>query len=237
MSLIEASLILPCYNEYENLLAQEQKLLQIPDLIKGELILVDNGSIDGTADYIRYLQTLNSSIVVVSISNNIGYGNGITQGIKAARGALVGWTHADGQFDLFDAVAGFNLLRYKKEPAGFLAMGQRTGRTTLDQIFTKGMAYFESALFNTWLDDISAQPKIMTKVFFDGLSSPPKDFSFDLYVYLMAKKRGLKIAKFTTFLSPRAHGSSSWNTGLISRLKLTKRIVAYSLKLRFGLLK
>ncbi|WP_413561345.1 glycosyltransferase family 2 protein [Bdellovibrio sp. HCB209] len=232
MSEIKSSLVLPCYNEELNLRAQEAKLLQIPDLIKGELILVDNGSRDGTADFIRYLNGKNPRIVLVSVTVNEGYGNGILCGLNAAQGHFLGWTHSDGQFDLLDCVKAFKILLSQSQPEKFFVMGRRAGRPFGDRVFTLGMAIFESLLFQMVLYDISAQPKIMTRSFYLSLKNAPKDFALDLYVYVMAKRQGMEVLRFQTPQLPRVSGASSWNTGLRSRLKLIRRILGFSLRLR-----
>jgi glycosyltransferase involved in cell wall biosynthesis len=231
---IQCSLILPCYNEQDNLLQLEPRLLKVPDLINGELILVDNGSTDQTASVITQMSKVNPRIIHVSVQTNLGYGNGIIKGIEQARGRLIGWSHSDGQYNLFDAATGFAMLAHQNNSENFLVMGRRRGRRTIDAFFTQGMSIFESVLFQHRFDEITAQPKIMTKSFFESLPTPPRDFSLDLYVYVQAKRRGCGILKFDTLLSPRAHGTSSWNTGWLARIKLIRRTVEYSLRLRFS---
>ena len=213
-------------------MAQTAKLLSLPSVIDGEVILVDNGSADGTWLAIQSLSQQNQNIVPVQVEQNIGYGFGILSGLAAARGDFVAWTHADGQMDFYDAATGFSMLALKENPGSFFVMGARKGRPLFDLLFTIGMGIFESLLFGQYVMDISAQPKVMTRSFVQSWKNPPKDFSLDLYAYLLAKKRSKKVLKFSVPVKERLHGTSSWNTGILSRLKLISRTIRYSLTLR-----
>ena len=220
---IRCSLVIPCYNERKNLEALRDNILALPAMIEGEVILVDNGSSDSTGSYIAELAAINNRVVLVTVEKNIGYGYGILAGLKKARGQYIGWTHADGQSNYFDAVTGFSILWTKPNPENYFVMGARQGRSFYDQIFAVGMSMIETVLFGTVLNDIPAQPKIMSRRFFDSLTNPPHDFSLDLYVYLMAKRQKLKVYKFNVEFGRRFHGVSSWNRGFVSRLNLIKR--------------
>lgn len=226
------SLVLPCYNEEQNLVALRSEFLPLPELIEGEVILVNNGSSDRTGDVIAELHQENSNIVSITVKENIGYGFGILSGLRATSGKYVGWTHADGQMNLKDAVSGFSMMWTKDQPENFFVMGRRRGRPGYERLFEFGMSAFESTLFGAFLNDITAQPKIMSRAFFEGWEDPPNDFSLDLYAYLMAKKTDRTVLKFDTEYHRRAHGASSWNTGLASRIKLIRRTIAYSWQLR-----
>lgn len=54
-----------------------------------ELIFINNGSSDGTGEYLRQLAPPNSNVVVISNSRNIGFGAACNQGIKASSGNYI----------------------------------------------------------------------------------------------------------------------------------------------------
>jgi len=225
------SLIIPCYNEEKNLYKSYSKLLKIPSKIKGELILVNNGSLDGTKKILKNLSEKNPRIKIINIKKNIGYGHGILTGLKASRGKFVGWTHADGQTDHFEAIKGFAFIENEKDPNKVLIMGKRSSRKFSEKIFELLMSLFETILFKTNMNDITAQPKIMSKDFFISWKNPPVDFSLDLYAYAVAKKRNLSIKKYKINYQKRNYGISSWNDGLFSKIKLSMKTISYSIKL------
>ena len=92
---MKLSIVVPCYNEKENL---PLLLERFNEVIKGrdmEVILVDNGSSDGSAHVLKELLPRYSFARTVAVSVNQGYGYGILQGLKECRGEDIGWTHAD----------------------------------------------------------------------------------------------------------------------------------------------
>ena len=69
------SLVIPCYNEQDNLPLLFKKLLEIQANFN-EIILVDNGSTDNTSLIIEnFIKNNDSCIKILKIKKNIGYGN------------------------------------------------------------------------------------------------------------------------------------------------------------------
>ena len=52
--------------------------------------------------------------------------------------------------------------------------------------------------------------------------NPPIGFALDVYSYIFAKRANAKILRFPVKLNLRKHGESSWNTGLLSKIKMSK---------------
>ena len=117
---INLSLVLPCYNEEKNIafLCNEFLTLSFND-IKAELILVNNGSEDNTKSEIDKAINnninKNISIKLVHLKKNVGYGGGISEGLKHASGEYIGWSHADLQTPLRDFLKLYNLIKGKKK--------------------------------------------------------------------------------------------------------------------------
>ena len=111
MSTVKLSIVIPCYNEADNI---QLLLNDICNTYKQytEIILVDNGSTDNTADILENELELIKNVLIkfVKIEKNIGYGHGIMAGIKKARGDIISWTHADFQTDIKDVYNGFELF-------------------------------------------------------------------------------------------------------------------------------
>ena len=225
------SLVIPCYNEGKGL----------PDLVKQcseafknnnniEVIFVDNGSSDNTETILKE-KTIHTWMRYVKVEKNIGYGNGILQGLKSATGDMIGWTHADLQTNPADLLKAIEI--YENTPRKDLFLkGNREGRSFIDMFFTIGMSCFETMLFCKPFWDINAQPTIFPKEFFKTWNNPPLDFALDLYAYYMAQKSGLQVKRFNVHFGPRKFGQSHWNTGLLARIKFIKRTLQFSFILR-----
>lgn len=229
---VSASLVIPCFNEAENLPLLIERCSALKDRSGVETILVDNGSVDGSLDVLARLLDRDSSIRSVRVENNVGYGHGICAGLKVARGDVLAWTHADLQTDPQDVLRGLEIFDAHPTPERVFVKGLRQGRPILDRVFTIGMSVFETGLMGARLWDINAQPTLFHRALYDQLLTPPDDFSLDLYVYLMARKRKLEIVRFPVEFGDRLHGQSKWNVDFGSKLRFIRRTLGYSLELR-----
>ena len=232
-STVDLSIVIPCYNEEKNLPLIVKRFNKIkPKDINFELILVDNGSTDNSNKIIKSFGKKISFITLVQVKKNVGYGNGIWAGITMAKGDYICWTHADMQTDLYDTIKAYDLIKKQNLPNKCFIKGKRKGRPLFDQVFTLGMSFFETVFLGTTLYEINAQPNLFHKSFLDKIGDPPKDFSFDLYFYYMAKKLKYKIIRFPVLFPERVYGTSHWNMSLKGKYKFIKRTVKFSLELK-----
>jgi len=226
---VRFSLVIPCYNEAANLplLLERCKGVAGADT---EVILVDNGSTDNSAQVLAQLLPAYPGCRSVRVEQNQGYGFGILSGLRAARGEILGWTHADMQTDPQDALRGLEL--FARHGAQSFVKGRRYGRPLSDVAFTFGMSVFETVLLGKPFWDINAQPTMFTREFFATWANPPHDFSLDLYAYYEARRQGLAVHRFPVRFGDRAHGVSHWNVNWAAKRKFIKRTVDFSLQLR-----
>jgi glycosyltransferase involved in cell wall biosynthesis len=92
------SVIVPCYNEEEVLLACHSRLLQVfesYDDQQVEFIYVNDGSSDRTEELLRYLHDAYPQTRVVMLSRNFGHQAAVTAGLTAATGDCVVIIDAD----------------------------------------------------------------------------------------------------------------------------------------------
>lgn len=227
---MKLSVVVPCYNEEENIpliLERFREIIKRDDI---EVILVNNGSTDGSSKVLEELLPKYAFAKTTLVPVNQGYGYGILQGLRECTGEYIGWTHADMQTDPADILKALAIIEEEKEPV--FVKGNRKGRPLFDVFFTAGMSLFETCYLHKKLYDINAQPNIFPKTFFDGWENPPYDFSLDLYAFYMARVKGLKVVRFPVLFPERIHGESKWNTGLKSKWKFIKRTMEFSVKLK-----
>ena len=229
------SIIIPCYNEIENidyLINRLQPLQKAYDL---EYILVENGSQDNSRQYFencidgKYL-----NIKVAYVKANRGYGYGLQQGIKVAAGDYIGWIHADLQIPPEELIIFFEEVeRYDGNECLFLK-GRRTNRSFLDCIFTNGQAIFNTVLFRRVMYDIGAIPVLFHHSLITDIDSMPNDFSIELYIYKEALLRHFRVIRHKVRIERREKGKSSWNHGLYSKIKQSKIIIKDSIHIKRG---
>lgn len=230
---MKLSVVIPCHNEGEGLSELVNLYAEQIDNRKDiEVILVNDASTDSSSQVLATLAATNSFLRVVTNEVSEGYGNAIISGLQVAQGEFMSWTHGDLQTHPRDVLTALSYLEAQPQPERILVKGKRFGRPIFDQFFTFGMSVLESVYLGTLLHDINAQPNIFHHSFYKTLNNPPKDFSFDLFVYYQAKKQGLDVYRFPVNFGPRKYGTSSWNSGMKARIKFIKRTVVFSFELK-----
>lgn len=230
------SIILPCYNEKDNLVALFDRLDVLASAKSDiEIVLVNNGSTDGSEIvFERELNKRNRNIFKVHlVEKNIGYGFGILSGLRSANGDVLSVTHADRQTDPMDVLKALELYE-KGNDEMLLVKGFRRNRKLSEAVFSYGMGLLASFALGTRLTEINAQPKLFSKKFFDRFEKDaPHDFSLDLYFLFNAKKYG-RIMDFPVFFAKRVAGEAKGGSGssFKTRWKLIKRSFNYIFELR-----
>lgn len=95
------SAFVPVHDEVENLPGVAAALLAVLPAVaeRWELVIVDDGSRDGTAAVADALARRDANVRVVRHRTNLGYGAALRSGLLAARHDAVFWMDGDGQFD------------------------------------------------------------------------------------------------------------------------------------------
>jgi dolichol-phosphate mannosyltransferase len=135
------SVIVPCFNEEEALRGTHSRLsatlAQLPANV--EIVYIDDGSTDATADVLSELQTTDKAVRVVRFSRNFGHQIAITAGLEHAAGDVVVIIDADLQ-DPPEIIVSF----FKKWQEGYdVAYGVRSEREgeTVFKLWTAKMFY------------------------------------------------------------------------------------------------
>jgi glycosyltransferase involved in cell wall biosynthesis len=230
----ELSVVVPCYNEEKNL----------PFIIKGfdsvvrsnasiEVLLVNNGSADNTEEVLKNeIEALpHKQITIVNLPVNQGYGYGILQGLKQAKGNILAWTHADGQTDPADLLRAWE--KYKEyNDSTVLVKGQRKNRGWGAAFFTWGMQVMANCLLKTRLHDINAQPKLFSRTLYEKIAGQaPQDFSLDVYFLYQAQRLG-SIKTIPVQFNKRLYGEAKGGGSFKTRIKLMRRTLTYLRRLK-----
>ena len=240
MSHIVKSIVVPCYNEAQNIPSLIARFAALREGVSAtaldwELVCVNNGSIDNSASVFEAecRKPGREFVRVVTVPTpNKGYGHGIMTGLRAAEGRFLAWTHADGQTPPADVLRAFELLVHATDPDRCFVKGRRRNRMLKDRLFTGGMGGAATLLLGTSLVDINAQPKAFTRALLDHAGNPPDDLSLDLYFFYKAKKLGFEVCTLDVDFGEREHGESKWAFNWRSKARHIGRALRYMNKLR-----
>src|SRR5262245_24452682 len=147
------SLVIPAYNEADGIAHAIDEADAALTLLGHayEIIIVDDGSRDATAETVRAAARQHPSVRLVQHSENQGYGAALRSGFAAARGERIAFTDADCQFHLADLAP---LLELTKEYP--IAVGYRVGRqdSWLRKFYSRGYNLLARTLLGTRVRDI-----------------------------------------------------------------------------------
>jgi len=169
------SIVIPAYNEDNAISAVIDNITAVMNRVseKHEIIVVDDGSEDKTADIVR-----KKKAVLIQHPYNKGYGASLKTGIKNARGEWILITDADGTYHANEIP---KLLAHRNQYD--MIVGARTGKGAKIQFYRKPAKWFLTKLANYLsgrrIEDLNSGMRLFRKGemerFFDIL---PSGFSF-----------------------------------------------------------
>lgn len=113
-ALPELSIVLPVFNEAENIPVLYGRLVGVleNEKLDFEIIFVDDGSSDGSAEKLAALEVSDSRVRIIGLARNFGHQIAITAGLDFARGRAVAIMDADLQ-DPPEALSNF-LVKWRE---------------------------------------------------------------------------------------------------------------------------
>lgn len=104
---LELSIVLPVFNEAQNLPILWEELQAVLKTAgdAAEVVVVDDGSTDGSADFVRLIQATDPRVRLIRLTKNAGLSSAFAAGLRAARGRIVVTLDADLQSDPKDIPA------------------------------------------------------------------------------------------------------------------------------------
>ena len=227
------TLIIICYNEKENIIKLIPKIKLVSKKINGEILIVDNGSSDNSFRILKNLEKKIKNLSLLKLKKNYGYGGGIFKGIKKSKFDIVCWTHGDGQYNLEDCVTGFNKFKKIRDKKNYALKAVRLNRKKTELFFSFFLQLLCSIFFFKKIKDTNGIPTIIHKNLIKKWKNYPKDFTFDLFVYLSLLFYQKKILRFNIKVAKRFHGISKWNFNIASKLNLIRKYIIFIIYFRF----
>ncbi|MCK5000008.1 MAG: glycosyltransferase family 2 protein [Anaerohalosphaera sp.] len=224
------SVFFPCYNEAAAIEALVEKSLKVLDKISDnyEVILVNDGSSDGTAELADVLAAKYPSVKAIHHSRNQGYGAALQSGFRAASMDLVFYTDGDSQFDMGQLPEIMPLIEDCDIVSCYRINRQDSFIRKLNAWAWGKLVCF---LFKMKIRDIDCAFKLYRREIFDNISMQSTGALIDAEILARAVKAGYKITQTGVRHYPRTAGTSSGaNPAVIIRafrelLKLRKNIL------------
>ena len=216
------SIVIPLFNEEENLPPLVQSIFNAlssnPDFL--ELVLVDDGSRDRTAEIARSFAAADPRIRLVSHERNRGLGAAIRTGLAAAEGDLALYTDADLPFDFGLIPRLLSLVTHDSIVIGCRSNRGEGGRRWL---LTKGYNLICRAALGLRVRDVNFACKLLTRRALRGMRLNSEGSFIDAEMLVECRRLGLKITEFPLTYHPRARGQTTLSrprviVGIISEM-------------------
>jgi len=199
------SIFFPAFNEEKNIGDTVSAAIRVASALfeDFEVIVVDDGSSDGTPEIIDSLARSNARIKAVHHPVNMGYGAAVRTGFDNASKELVFYTDGDGQFDISEIKLLLPLINEAD-----LVIGYRIKRSDPFHrwLFAKLWGTFIAILFNLWVKDTDCAFKLIKRNVVQSIDLKSNGAFISAELLIKAKKKGLKIKQVGVHHFPRKGG-------------------------------
>ncbi len=203
------SIILPAYNEEENIESAILKTLEYAkkNTSKYEIIVVNDGSKDNTEKIIKRVKRLDKNIKLITHKKNKGFGEAEKTGLRNSNMDFITLVPTDHQFDIKELNKYFLLF----EQGADIVMGVRKHRKDpfIRIVYSKVYGFFIFLLFGmTWYGDLD-WVKVYRKKVINSIKITSTSAFVDAEIIIRSYKKGYKIKEVWVKHYPRKRGKAA----------------------------
>ncbi len=234
--MVDLSVVLPIHNEEKNILPLYTELVEVLSTLpqQWELIMVDDGSRDGSFSLLAELSRKDKRVLVVKLLSNYGQSTALAAGIDHAHGKRIVTMDADLQHDPKDIISVIEPLEQ-----GFQVVcgwrKQRGDSFVRRAIPSRIANWLVNRMTGLRLHDSVGGMKAFTK---EVAENVPLYGNMHRYLPIMAKWKGFRVTERPIHIRPRRAGKTHYTVkrlfgGFLDLLTI-KFFVSYSTRpLRF----
>jgi glycosyltransferase involved in cell wall biosynthesis len=213
---MDISIVVPLFNERDNLVPLHEELVKVMGVIGRpyEILFVDDGSSDGSADVLRKIKASDPGVRVIRLARNSGQTAALQCGFSNTRGNVVIAIDADGENDPgdipkllaclgegYDIVSGWRKERWKDA-----ALTRRIPSLSANWLISR--------LTGVELHDYGCT----LKAYRGNLARSLRLYGeMHRFVPALAAEQGARVTEVEVNFRPRRHGASKYGPGRILR--------------------
>ena len=212
------SVIVPVFNEHATVAAVIDRLLTIDFPTDREIIVVNDGSSDGTREVLGRLEGT-PRLRIVHAAVNRGKGHAIRLGLDQARGEVIAIQDADLELDpaqLGSLVA--PLLQGEADVVyGSRFLGRRPAAPWLTLVANRTLTSLTNILYGSSITDMETCYKIMRTTVARGLGLTADRFDIEPEITARLLKAGHRIVELPVTFTPRSRAAGKkigWRDGI-----------------------
>jgi len=206
---IEISVVIPVFNEVESLPEVVDELTQVLEETRPsyELVLVDDGSADGSGAWIEERARRDPRVLGVLLEKNVGQSGALAAGLRHARGGVIVTLDADGQNDPTSIPLLLDALRDAD-----VVSGVRTNRADSwrRRASSRIANVVRRAAIGDTIRDVGCSLKAYRR---EALEDLPLFTGAHRFLPALCQFRGARVVEVPVRHRPRRHGVSKYGVG------------------------
>jgi glycosyltransferase involved in cell wall biosynthesis len=207
---LKLSVVIPCYNEADTV---EEVLDRVESVgLADEIVIVDDGSTDGTRDVLARLEAeARPNVRILYHEQNKGKGAALVTGFEEATGDVFLIQDADLEYDPRDYP---DLLRPIQEGVSKVVYGSRflggprKAMNFWNMVANKSLTLATNVLYNAILSDMETCYKVFRADVVRGLKIRARGFEFEPEITAKVLKKGIRIYEV-----PISYNGREWTEG------------------------
>lgn len=206
------SVFFPAYNDQDSIATMVNKALSLlPNFTDDyEVIVVNDGSSDGTAAVLDDLARKHSAVRVIHHPRNRGYGGALRTGFLSATKDLVFYTDGDGQYDVNELAALVPLMSAEVD----VVNGYKIKRSDAKRRVVLGAMYKMLArfFFRLPIHDVDCDFRLMRREAIQGINLVSTSGVVCTEMIYKLHRAGCRFTETPVHHYPRMHGQSQFFT-------------------------
>ncbi|MBE7433587.1 MAG: glycosyltransferase family 2 protein [Anaerolineales bacterium] len=235
------SIVIPCYNEVENIPKMRDELLPVLARLAEEysvqVVFVDDGSNDGTLDSFKeaFTSTLLPNVEFDYLQHqiNLGLGAAIRTGLAACQGSMIITTDSDGTYH-FSSMMG--MLKYLEgadivTASPYHPDGNVVGVPKYRLLLSRGSSMIYRLLVEWDIYTYTCLFRAYRREVIDSVPFESNGFLFNVELLVKSRFKGFRVVEFPAVLYRRAFGVSKVKLiqTILDHLNFQGRIILYRL--------
>lgn len=213
------SIIVPVYNEVRTVAAVIDRLLEIDLPVPREIVVVNDGSTDGTRDVLQGVEPRPGTLQIVHAAANGGKGSAIRTGFARATGTIFAIQDADLELDpaQLSALVQPILDGRARVVYGSRFLDGKSAAPWLTVAANRALTGVTNLLYGARITDMETCYKIMTAEVARGLALEANRFDIEPEITAKVLKAGHGILELPVRFEPRSRAQGKkigWRDGV-----------------------